>query len=265
MPNVDINEVFERFKSGGPLMIPPGPDAARRTSQRRRRVQLTALAAAAAVVAITAPVIAYNNIAFQNGPLEVGSPVTPTVETPNPVWTTSPTPDSDDEPITPVLQPSDVPAGYQYEGDNIDGDWTLEFASQVCAPPNNLAGAPWADTRWGASFRNGSGPTSHAILQRVDQHTVADAQAYVQAVRAMAQGCVQQFGDPMTWAIEHQGFAADDSLVLSWDGDGFGNTYVVVRAGGLVTQLWYRDTDIIDPVQLGQRAADRLCAGPITC
>lgn len=285
MPEVDIHEVFERFRSGGPLMIPAGPEAARRTSERRRRVRLSVAAAAAVVVTAAAPVVAYDLVPRGGTPDIASSPTTtasdptvstPTVSTPTATATvtatppTPPTPTSDaqptDGPTAVTLQQSDVPDGFRYSGDDITGDWTLEFAAQICAPPNNLAAAPRASTQWGASFRAGPGPDDPAILQRVDDHTAADvAQTYVDAVRRMAQGCEQTVPYPLIWAIEHQGFAGDDSLVLSWDGDGFFNTYIVVRAGGLVTQIWYRDTDVLDPVLVGQRAAARLCAGTTAC
>lgn len=271
MPEVDIHDVFERFRSGGPLMIPAGPDAARRTSRRRRRIRLSAAAAAAVVVAVAAPVIAYDLVS-RGGTPDVGSSPTPTVATPPTTTPTatnppSPTPDGEptDGPAATALQRSDVPAGFRYEGDDIVGDWTLEFAAQLCAEPHNLRGLPSPEARWGATFWTGRDPESLAILQRVDQYSVADAQAYVQAVHGMAQGCVQSFGDPMTWTVENQGFAGDDSLVLRWEGGGVDNTYIVVRVAGLVTQIWYKDTDIPDPVVLGQRAAARLCEGMSAC
>jgi hypothetical protein len=82
----------------------------------------------------------------------------------------------------------------------------------------------------------------------------------VRAACALAQECVPRGGDQMTWSVPHEGFAGDESLVLNWQG----NTYIVVRAGGLVTQIWSQDTTI-DPVLLGQRAAARLCYGTTAC
>ncbi len=141
----------------------------------------------------------------------------------------------------------------------------MEFAAQLCAPPHNLHGLPSSGATWEAAFGTGTADESRVIFQRIARYTAAEAQAYVEAVRGMAQGCVQVLGDPMTWTIVHQGFAGDDALVLKLQGAGVDNTFIVVRAGELVTQIWYKDTDTPDPVLLGQRAAARLCEGTTTC
>jgi hypothetical protein len=67
------------------------------------------------------------------------------------------------------------------------------------------------------------------------------------------------------WTIVREGFAGDESLILKSESDGIDSTYIVVRAGGLVAQIWYKDTTTPDPVHLGQRAAARLCAGTTAC
>jgi len=184
---------------------------------------------------------------------------------------TPPSPTSDGqptgEPATPTLQQSDVPTGFRYEGDSIRGDWTLEFAASTCEPPNPLAGAPSAIIQWEALFRTGSDPDEYlAIHQRVADYGTADAaEAYLEAVRRLAQGCVSILDEPSTWTVERQGFAGDESLVLGSDGAGYPSTYIVVRVDGLVTQIWYPDAVVLDPVELGQRAATRLCAGTTAC
>lgn len=273
MPELDINEVFERFKSGGPLMIPAGPDAARRVSERRRTIRLsTAVATAVVLVTVGASVVAYDLVPRGNTP-DVGSSLTPTAPPPTDIPTTTATPDPPSPTATgqpdgpPVLQPSDAPAGFRYEGDTIRGDWTLEFAASLCAPPNPLAGVPSATTQWEALFRTGSDPDEYiAIHQRVADYAAADAAgAYVAAVRRLAQECVPTIDDQATPTITHQGFAGDDSLVLSYDRASSFSTYIVVRVDDLVTQIWYPDTVAVDPVQLGQRAAARMCAATTAC
>jgi hypothetical protein len=121
----------------------------------------------------------------------------------------SPTPDGQPtgEPATPTLQQSDVPTGFRYEGDSIRGDWTLEFAASTCEPPNPLARAPSAITQWEALFRTGSDPDEYlAIHQRVADYGTADAaEAYLEAVRRLAQGCVSILDEPSTWTVERPG------------------------------------------------------------
>jgi hypothetical protein len=268
MREVDIPVVFEHFRTAGPLTIPVGPHAARRVSNRRRRIRI-ATVSAAVIAVIAAPVIAYGLVPRDGTPIVPSSPTPSTPPTiPSTPPTTTPTPDVEPTgvPAATALQPSDVPTGYEYAGNEIMGDWTLEFAGQFCEPPNNLGGVPSSAASWEATYQTGSGPGSMSILQRVAEYTASEAQAYVEAVRAMAQGCVHTgAGDPMTWTIVEQGFAGDDALVLKWQGAGVDNTFIVVRAGELVTQIWYKDTDTPDPVLLGQRAATRLCEGTTTC
>lgn len=273
MRDVDIDELFERFKSGGPLMVPAGPDAARRISERRRRVRLSATAAAAVVLAAGASVVAYDLVP-RSGTSDVASSPTPTAPTVTAPVTATPTsppsPTSDgqptDGPTTPTLQQSDVPERYRYEGDSIRGDWTLEFAASTCTPATGLGTIPSPTTQWEASFRNGLTTEAPAIYQRVVDYGSADAaRSYMEAVRRMAHGCVQEVGEPRTWEILSQAFAGDDALVLRWAGPGRNTIYIVVRSAGLVTQIAYPESDLIDPVQVGQRAADRLCAATTAC
>jgi hypothetical protein len=273
MPEVDIHELFERFKSGGPLTIPAGPDAARRTSERRRRIRLSAAAAAAVVVTVAASVVAYDLVP-RGGTTEVTSSPTPTGPPPTPTVTdtptSSPSPTSDGQPTegpaAPTLQQSDVPERYRYEGDSIRGDWIVEFAASLCAPPHNLATVPTPTTQWEAAFRNGLTAEAPAIYQRVVDYVGADtARDYVDAVRRMAQECVQVIGEPKTWMVMHQAFAGDEAIVLRWSGSGRSTIYVVVRVAGLVTQIAYPESDLIDPIRIGQRAADRLCTAAATC
>jgi len=271
--DVDIDEVFELFRRGGPLAAAAGPGAARRVSNRRRRARLVAVIAGI-VVAVAAPAVAYAVLPHTTEPDPGATPtpdasatatsptVSPSVTGPSSTPSVEPTAGV---PAASVLHESDVPAGYRYAGDDVDGDWTLEFASQFCAAPNNMSGAPGPTASWGAVFHTGTGPGSSAILQRVGRHSLAQAQTYFQNVRAMGQGCVPNTEVPTSLAITADSFAGDESLVLTWTGEGLDSTYVVVRVGELVTQIWYKDTSAPDPVMLGQRAAVRLCEDTIAC
>ena len=246
-------------------MVPVGPDPARWVSNRRRRGRIL-LTTAALVVVITAPAVAFTLVSRDTTPDVATSP---TLTVPATTASTSPTPtatpevEPTDVPVAAMLQQSDVPAEFTYEGEDIDGDWTLEFSGQFCAPPNNMGDQAFGVNR-GASFRSGTGPESTAILERVDRHSVTDARVYLQAVRNMVQGCVP-VAMPVTWTVVREGFAGDESLILTLEIDGYHSTYVVVRHGGLVAQIWYKDATSPDPVQLGQRAAARLCAGTTAC
>jgi hypothetical protein len=59
-------------------------------------------------------------------------------------------------------------------------------------------------------------------------------------------------------------FAGDESLVVK-SAEPSVTSYNFVRSGPLVAQIFYQDVDGTEPVLIGQKAAERLCAGTTAC
>jgi hypothetical protein len=271
MREPDIDDLFARYRAGSPLTIPAGPDAARLVSRHRRRVRLVVVAAVTAL-AVIVPGVAYTfanpRAATNIGNTPTASPSTSDTVNASPGPSNSPSnslsgsPPAGSDPTGPaevpaaaMLRQSDVPAGWTYQGEDIDGDWTFEAFQSYCS--RTVVDRPPGRDNRGANFTS-SGPS---ILQMVERF--ADASKYMAYVRASVRPCTVQ---PLHQEIVREGFAGDDSLVVETGGEGAGkDTYVFVRVGSLVSQVWYKETTVPNAVLLGQRAAARLCAGVDSC
>jgi hypothetical protein len=268
MPDHDIDELFTTFRTGGRLVIPSGPAAARQVSRRRDR-RRNALTGAAVALLVAVPIIGYG--LFSRGILtwdpngHVGG--TPTASAPasttssasaTPSTTTPSVVEPTDVPAATVLQASDLPAGYVHQGDVWPGDTTFT----ECSPGGRSDGLPPSltlpasvDSR--ATWFSASGQ-SKLVNEMVSRYTATDASSYMDTIRAIVAYCGG------SWAIGAQSFAGDDSFTIHTD-TAPTLTYIFVRTGSLVAQILYDAIDDTDPVVIGQRAAERLCAGTTAC
>jgi hypothetical protein len=268
MPDHDIDELFTTFRTGGRLVIPPGPAAARQVSRRRHR-RRNALTGAVVALLVAVPIIGYG--LFTRGLLtwdpngRVGG--TPTASTssasPTPSTTTPSATEPTDVPAATVLQASDLPAGYVHQGDIWPGDTTFN----ECSVGGRSDGLPASLTLpialvWRATWFRADIPTSGEsglVNEMVSRYTAADASSYMDTIRGIVAYCGG------SWVIGAGSFAGDDSFTIHNGAGPTLTTYIFVRTGSLVAQVLYEAIDDTDPVVIGQRAAERLCAGTTAC
>ncbi|MBF9131121.1 hypothetical protein I0C86_19460 [Plantactinospora sp. S1510] len=246
-----------------------------RARQLARRRTLTVLATALVLLVGggTGVLTALADSGTPNLPDVVATaPVTPTatppVTPPNEPTITPSRPASDAEsradraiPAAAMLQGSDVPSGFRPSGQDVDGDWTLNFLlSALCESKD-----PWPHpgrkiAERGQSFTNGQ----RSLLQRVDRYAGQDAKRALAAVRTNVNNCVAR--DRAEISIVGQGFAGEESLLVYSENEGLGNLLIFVRQGDLLAEIWRKDgTDRADALRLADRAAARLCVGTNVC
>ncbi|MDG4827742.1 hypothetical protein O7627_00295 [Solwaraspora sp. WMMD1047] len=248
----------------------PTEQVRRRGRQRSRRLAAgTVLASAVAVAVVASGVVALA------GRPDVG-PVPPPPATNSPTPSPTPSPNPPAVPTTPppsvppdgpsaesrgssptipaeaMLQLSDLPTGFQQEAlSRGEGDWTLAFAASLCEQSWNAFGLPHVADRY-VAFRS----PQVGVLQEAKRYRDENAARYLDRVRAGVESCSDRF------SVLDEDFAGEESLVIQFDAGGLVSLYVVVRQDDLVTTVWRSgQPDQAAATRLGERAADRLCAG----
>ncbi len=164
-------------------------------------------------------------------------------------------------PLPAMLQPADVPSGYQPHAPETLGDWTFGFSAGSCRSPDH----PLFGLRSRAErIRAYEGGFDKPLNQRVRRYSSADAGRFMDLVRDRVRTCGST---SVTLAVPASGFAGDESLLVRTDfGEGYVALHIFVRQGDLVSEVWRKD--LIDPAaarDLGRKVAARLCAGTDAC
>ncbi|WP_422734548.1 hypothetical protein ACN26Y_08160 [Micromonospora sp. WMMD558] len=253
----------------------PTDEVRARARRRTRRTRVAGgLACALAVAAV-----ATGAAAVAGGP-DAGPPLPPATNVPTPSVPPGPTADATPSPGTPTTTPSgtplttrtgtsaavppaallrigDLPAGYRRAGDDLDGDWSLDAAAALrCAN-----GVPPLTVRHraerGVVFRADG---DQVIIERVRRYTDADAETAMDRFTRLVTGCRPEF------SIWERDFVGDGSLLVGLETEGVWSTWLVLRQGDLVAEVWLgKRKDLEGAKVLADRAAERLCAGTDAC
>ncbi|GIF71067.1 hypothetical protein [Asanoa siamensis] len=265
-----LDDVFDRFRGGAPLAVAAGADAAREAFRRRRHTRAV-VAGAFAALAVAAPSVAFAAGAFDRTPPPPGviasdppaRTTEPTQRTTAPPTTPPSTPprptEPADVPAAALLRELDVPAGYRYRGDAVDGDWSLAAIAASCDPPRGVE--PPGVAQRGAAFRRGPDESLLQVVERMPTSSAA-RQWLDELPDRLGTDCGR-----VRFAVVAEDFAGDGSLVVRATADGGEpNLYVFVRQGPLLTQIWQKHQVTVGVAEdLGRAAADRLCQGTAAC
>ncbi|MEV4536710.1 hypothetical protein AB0J82_23285 [Asanoa sp. NPDC049518] len=258
MPD-DVDELFARFRAGPPLAVPAGADAARRASRRRRRSQ-TAAAGVLTAVAVGLPSVGFAAGAFDHPPAVSGPPTSPSPSTSTapPDQVTGPGVDLRDV----MLRESDLPAGYhRVELYKISKPRTLDKNAGACAFPRSAGVNPLGRWHWDESYERGDDEDFYQITDKMDSS--AAAEAWLDNLPEQLRSHCPR----VRFTVVETGFAGADSTLIRVNANkGEPNSYVFVRQGDLITQIWLRNqNDAAALRDLGRVAAGRLCEGTATC
>jgi hypothetical protein len=265
------------FRATDQLTWASVPDVQRRGRQWARRRALAAAAACLVVVGAVGGGVAAVAGA-RTSPPPPGSTVGPTTETPPPTPSASvsptpstpatsagsstPTPAAEPTAITPaaMLQESDLPARFTAAGTDLDGDWSF-FSTTIWCNRQVQVDVPAPTAGRGQVFE---GQFDERLVEAVDRRSVQAANAYLDAIRAQVATC-----DPrpdMQQSIVDEGFAGEESFIVSSNVASAESLHIFVRQGGLVAEIWQKGlTDRDEGRRLATRAADRLCEATNTC
>ena len=219
-------------------------------------------------------------------PLPVTTPVTAT-STPTSTPTTTPTASTATGPVpiataaaapppqlpqgpipnAAMLQVGDVARGemgvfdvHGFEGGN--DDWRMPMKALDCDRDKE----PLVETflhEHSRTLVHEEYPDGMVVERVVRFATAAQARRHLDDVQTMVRACMRS-GDGVFLSIVVRDFAGPGSMVVRWT-DGESKTlHTWVRRGNLVAQVWKKKmpTDQ-EAVQLGERAAARLCAGTV--
>ena len=257
----------------------------------RRRTRQTRIAATLAG-AVAVALVATGVVALAGGREVAPTPVLPATGSPSPTPSSSPTPSPTPsstpstrntpgapssspsttsgqptkgpaDPAVPaqaLLRASDLPPGYRAAGSDVDGDWSLDFATSFTCVDTPRHPAKERAER-GAVF---SKPNVSSVIERVRRYSLEGAKAEMDWARR-AVGCELR-DERSTLAIVDSGFAGDGSLLIRFSAEGKISYTLFVRQGDLVAEVWLGSlTSQTEARRVAQRAADRLCAGTDPC
>ncbi|MEV0715737.1 hypothetical protein [Asanoa sp. NPDC050611] len=280
MDEQQLDEMFDRFRAGPPLAVPAGAGAARQAFRHRRRGRL-ATGCVLAVVAVGGPSVAFAAGAFDGTPrppvLTTGpttpdrstpptsppttSPTAPPPTTPGGGPTTAKPVEPTGVPSAAMLRASDLPDDYRYAGADVDGDWSLAATTIYCDPPPTGT-EPDGTARRGAMFLR---EREEYVIQVVERmRSAAAAQRFIDGLAGQVDG--RECG-LLTYTVVDEGFAGDDSVLIRTSYEGRpADLYVFVRQGPLLTQIWQKLPEGVEPMrEVARTAADRLCNGTTAC
>ncbi|MFD6681142.1 hypothetical protein [Micromonospora parva] len=255
----------------------------------RRRTRQTRIAATlAGVVAVV--VVATGAVALAGGQDGAPTPVLPATGSPTPTPTPSatsappPPPTTSTTPAVPPSSPSttsgspskgptsttipteallraaDLPTGYRPAGNDLDGDWSFNFAaSMACQDTPNLSAKERAER--GAVFQK---LDVSPVIERVRRYSLDGAKATIVWARTVTE--CEPGNERKSLSIVDSGFAGDGSLLIRFNAEGLISYTLFVRQDDLVAEIWLGSvTNRTEVRRLAQRAADRLCAGTDAC
>ncbi|MEV1142727.1 hypothetical protein [Micromonospora sp. NPDC049799] len=250
----------------------------RRARQRTRRTRIAAGLSSAVAVAVVAtggvavagrtdnsplPPPAASRTSSSGIPSPTGNP-TPTGE-PSPSASPSASPSTSGRPsgaggsavpVAALLRASDLPSGYRPAGDDLDGDWSLDAVATRCTnspPPSTVD----HQAERGVVFRADGDRT---VIERVRRYTGAEAEVEVRRFVRLVTRCQPEF------SLWERNFVGDQSLLVAQESEGVFTSWLVLRQGDLVAEIWLgRSTTLDGAKPLAQRAAERLCAGTNAC
>jgi hypothetical protein len=159
-----------------------------------------------------------------------------------------------------MLQSADLPEGFTVSASDLDGDWSLEFMTTMCAntSPSLLVGEV---ARRGVRIES----ADKVLLERVTRHSGNTADTVMDNARRLARECDPYRPDDSMEVIAEDLGGADSVLVGSLT-SGRPNRWLLVRQGDLVAQLWLGEQSTESVARsYARKVADRLCAGTDTC
>ncbi|HEX2773822.1 MAG TPA: hypothetical protein VHN18_15510 [Micromonosporaceae bacterium] len=217
MSEYNLDNVFDRFRTGGPLVIPAGPDAARKVHQHRRRVRVAAAGAlAVALIAIPAVALAVDGAPDRVPPPPTDNTVEPVPSPPTPAPSASPTPSSSPSPPAVSATSGPPPLSGRFSADEL-GNATLELP----AWPDFLADScPSGRVR----FRDGRaalpGAVEHDVTIKEVVHVDVDRDgADETAARIICSGLEQNSNKVLVFERDEAGGVATFGQVLTESGD----------------------------------------------
>lgn len=164
-------------------------------------------------------------------------------------------------PAAALLQPADLPAGFEMTWNDLAAEQSFEFVtSAVCGNrlPSILVGEV---ARRGVRFDS---PTD-GLHERVTRHSDDDAEKVLANVRARVTDCDPRRAQDSTSVLGTGLGGAESLLVEALDG-GIPMRWLFVRQGDLVAQLrMAHDTTPAQARPYARKAAARLCAGTDAC
>jgi hypothetical protein len=203
------------------------------------------------------PLIGFGLIASDslpwNRPVEGGATPTPSPSEVEPT----------DIPAAALLQSSDVPITYHYAGEFILGDAGFIASAAYCQPeplPNSLV--PATPTAVGGAYYAAEASTPEEprfLAEVVGRYMTADAASYMDKIRAAVDYC------GAAWIVAAESFAGEESLVVEYANGPSVTSFIFVRTGNLIAEIWQHPADSAQAIQIGRNAADRLCAGTTVC